>query len=161
MNLLESFEVDAHVDRVALALCSEAFNLAAEKEREEVVATRYVVLEQNDAGLQFEVRSTEYKRTKTGRLDKSGTVQSMIHNRYRARDMTLAWDYKGVGSRWVTISGVYRLTPDGGRTRVVHDITIDVHIPLIGGKIARYIAGEFKTAAGRFERLLKLHTSDA
>jgi len=160
MKLLESFVVQAPVQRVADALCSEGFNLEAEREREEVVDTQYVILEQNDSGMQFEIRSTEYKRKKTGGIDRSGTVQSVMHDVYRAQDHTLTWDYKGVGAKWVTVAGVYGLAPlDENRTQVEHHITIGVYIPLIGGLIAKFIAGEFKTAAGRFERLLKVHAA--
>jgi hypothetical protein len=53
------------------------------------------------------------------------------------------------------VAGLYRLSPSSGGTQVVHDISIDVHVPLLGGKIAKLIAREFDEAAGRFERLLR------
>ena len=84
-------------------------------------------------------------------------MESVTCNTYSSRDNALSWVYQGVGSRWVSVSGVYRLSPTTGGTRVVHDITIEVNIPLIGGRIAKMISGEFDAAAERFERLLRHH----
>jgi carbon monoxide dehydrogenase subunit G len=161
MKLVKSFSVDAPPERVAQALCSEAFNVAAETDREEVVSARVVAIQELPESRVFEVRSTEYKRTRLGRIDRSGTVESVTRHTYDPRVMTLSWDYRGAGSRWVTVAGVYRLSPSADGTRVVHDITIDVHVPLLGEKIAKLIAREFDEAAGRFERLLRRYAKES
>ena len=155
MKLVKSFDVDAPPEQVGQVLCSEAFNVAAERDRDEVLDARHVLLEERGGDLVFEVRSTEYKRKKTGGIDRSGTVESKIRNTYDARARTLSWVYEGAGSRWVSVTGIYRLTPTERGTHVIHDISIEVNIPLIGGRIAKMISGEFDAATRRFERLLR------
>lgn len=159
MKLVRSFVVDAPPERVGAALCSEAFNVAAERERPEVLSSRFEVLERGEDSLLFELRSTEYKRKKTGGLDRSGTVESVTRHTWSEPEQTLSWEYRGAGSRWVTVAGVYRLTPSGAATHVLHDITIEVHVPLLGGAIAKLIAREFDAAADRFQRLLTRHST--
>ena len=159
MQLAYTFTVPAPLDHVATALCSEALHTAAELDRDEVVSSRLVLLEEHEGRRVFEIRSTEYRRTKLGRIDRSATVDAVTRNTYDPRANTLAWVYEGVGSRWVTARGVYQLTPVDEGTRVLHDVTIEVNVPLVGGKIAKIIAKEFDQAAKRFERLLRQKTA--
>ena len=159
MKLVKRFEVAAPPERVGSALCSEAFNVEAEEEREEVLSTKQVPVEETGRGRVFEVRSTEYKRKKTGGIDRSGTVQSVTRHTWDDSAKTLSWVYQGAGAKWVKVTGVYRLTPSGKGTLVVHDINIDVNIPvpLLGGAVAKLISREFDKAQDRFQRLLTKH----
>lgn len=146
MNLTRTSRFDAPHDRVVEVLCSEAFQLSLERKREGVSGTEYVVVERSDARLVFELRSREYKRTMTGGFDRSGTVSSTTRNTYDAAARTLRWTYSSANSERIVLEGTYRFAPDGGGggTRVVHDITIEARIPLVGGRIAKYIAGEME-----------------
>lgn len=158
MNKVFTFELAAPPARVAEALCSEAFHLASERERGEVLSTTFEVTERTDERVAFEVQSTEYKRKKTGGIDRSATQRSVTRNRYDVRAGTISWEYEGVGAQWVRCTGVYRLLPAGDqRTRIEHEVTIKVSVPLIGERIARYIVGEFETAWRRFCALLPHH----
>jgi len=158
MKLEKSFFVGAPPDRVALALRSAPFNEEAEEERDEVLSTRFALLEQGEQHGVFELQTTEYRRTKLGRIDRSGTINCVTRHRYDSRELAQRWTYQGVGSRWVTVEGEYRLTAERDGTRVNHDITVEVHIPLIGGQVAKLVAREFDQAARRFERLLTKHS---
>jgi len=60
-----------------------------------------------------------------------------------------------VGSQWVKCTGVYHLLPGRGEgTRIEHNVTIKVSIPLIGNRIAKYIVGEFEKAWRRTSAFL-------
>lgn len=157
MKVVNTFTVPASVDRVGAALISESFNMEVENDRPEVLSTRFVVEEESAERKVFEVRSVEYKRKKTGGLDKSGTVNSVNRNVWDAGAHTLSWSYRGVGDRWVQIGGTYHLAPDGGGTRVNHEVDVEVNIPLVGKTVAKYIAGELGKATDRFQVMIVRH----
>jgi Protein of unknown function (DUF2505) len=151
MQKVFTFELDAPPEKVGQALCSEAYNVAVERDRSEVVACRYELVERTEERIHFDVHSTEHKRKKTGGVDRSATQESVNRNRYDVKARTLSWDYEGVGSQWVKCTGIYRLLPGRGEgTRLEHHVTIDVSIPLIGNRIAKYVVGEFEKAWRRF-----------
>jgi hypothetical protein len=154
MEKVFTLDLDAPPDKVAEALCSEAYNVGIEEDREEVLSTRYELIERTEQRVVFDVCSTEYKRKKLGGLDRSATERSVNHNRFDVAARTLGWDYEGVGSQWVKCTGVYHLLPRGEGTRIEHRVTIEVSVPLIGERIARYIVGEFEKAWRRTGELL-------
>lgn len=159
MEKVYTFLIPASPDRVGEALCSEAFNTEVEKEREEVVSTAFVLVEENEERIVFEVRSEEYRRTKRGAIDRSTIERSANRNTYDRRARTLSWHYQGPGTKYVAVSGVYHLRADGDGTRIDHHVSIEVHIPLLGKLIARIVVKEFEKASRRFERVLSRHVA--
>jgi hypothetical protein len=160
MKVLRSFTIPASLEDAAATLCSESFNLERERMREEVVSTSFHLLEESAELRVFEVRSVEYRRTKLGSIDRSGTCESKTQNRWDGRAHMLSWVYSGgAAPTRMAISGVYRLTPDGRSeaTRVEHDVSIEVKVALIGGQISKLAAREFEQTAPRYEQLLVRH----
>lgn len=132
-------------DRVLEVLGSEAFAREAERGREDAASSEYHLLSDDTTLRVFEVRTQEYRRSKLGLLDRSQTVQATTTYRLDRRAGTLGWTYKGqeqVGR--VELSGVYRALPDGSGCRLVHEATIEVHIPLLGSQISKFIAREMQ-----------------
>lgn len=163
MDMTHTSRFDAPPERVADVYCSEEFQLGMERERDGVVETEYVTL-RDDAGQRvFELRSREYKRTMTGALDRSGTVAARNHNEYDREAGTIRWRYESGNTDRVDVSGVYRFQPDGdGGTRLVHDVKVDVRIPLVGGRVAKYIAGEMeKSLTEQDRRIAKVLAGDS
>jgi len=156
MKISYTSRFDAPLDRVVEALCGEAYNVASEQRREGVISTQYKLVEQNDNETVFEMHSTEYKRKKTGGLDRSATTNTVLHNKYIAASRSLTWIF-GDGRGRLRLSGVYHLTPQGDGVQVVHDVEIEVHIPLLGNRIAKYIAKQFKSELPANDRVLRQH----
>jgi len=161
MKLTREFDVAAPRERVATALCSESFQLEVERARVEVVSTAYHVTERSESSLCFEIRSVEYKRTKLGGIDRSGTLDAVTRCRWSAKDHALSWEYAGGAGERVKLSGVYRLHAGEveGPTNVTYEMNIDVRIPLIGGQIAKLIAREFENTWPRYQAILRRHTA--
>lgn len=160
MNVHRRFTIPAPVEAVAVAIGSEAFNLERERGREEVVSSSFHLLEEGAERRVFEVRSVEYRRTKLGGIDRSGTCESTTRNTWDGRARTLSWVYSGgAAPARMAVSGVYRLIPDGAGTRVEHDVSIEVKVALIGGQISKLAAHEFEKTAPRYEQLLARHAT--
>jgi len=159
VKIVRTLELDASPARALEVLCEEGYNVERERSREEVVSTRFALVRRSEEETVFELRSVEYRRGKLGALDRSGTCESLTTSRSRPREGTLTWSYSGgsMGSR-ATLGGVYRLTPRGpAGARLVHEITIEVHVPLIGGQIAKVAGREFEKACPGFEAILLKH----
>ena len=162
MKLRKEFHFDQPPERVSAVLCSAAFNVATDEAREDVRSSSYHLVEESNGDLVFEMRSEEYKRTMTGGIDRSGTSTSVVRNEWNANARTLSWVFRGKGmAAKVQISGVYRVQQEGHGTHLVHDVDVEVSIPLVGRKIAKIVAKEFDQTVPTFERLLREHLTGA
>jgi hypothetical protein len=156
MKVVRLINFKAPPARVAEVLCSEQYNVERERGREGVVSTDYKLVEQGPERTLFDVCSIEYKRTMTGSLDKSGTVQSLTRNVWNHKTQTLTWTFEGGPAPLrMQLGGVYRLAGGDGHSELKHEISIEVKVPLIGEKIAKLAAREFEKSADVYERLLQ------
>lgn len=158
MKYRTSWTVPAPLERVAAAFCSEGYNVEEATSREDVKSASFKPIAEGPDRKAFEIHYVEYRRTKTGKLDTSGTARAVTESVYRHQDRTLRWVYKGPEKR-VSIAGTYRLEPAGEQTRVFHETDIDVRIPVVGGRIAKVIAKEFGKAMPRVQRILERHAT--
>ena len=156
MKIKDTFTVAATAHKVEQVMLSEEYNLESETMREGVVSSEYKVKQQGGDRTVFEMRTTEYKRSKTGGLDKSGTTNTILTFTYQKRDRELKWIYGNAsGSSRLELSGIYRISPEGEQTRVEHEVEINVRIPLLGGTISKVIAREFKGTFPGHQALLR------
>ena len=149
--------VSAPWENVAKVLLSEEYVIEEIMLREGMVSDRYELVSESDDEKVYKVHSVEYKRKKTGGLDKSQTINSLTNYRWKARNKTLAWDYHGDGGDRFGLSGIYTLTPQGEKTQMRHDITIEIRIPLIGKQIEKLVIKEFEQPDPRYRKLMESH----
>lgn len=156
MTVKHSARMAADPDLVAQTLCSQEYNEANQRAREDNVDVRYELLEENDRGARFDVFVTSYKRKKTGAVDRSGTEKSVTHYNFTASNRLLHWQHEGEDkdSR-VNVHGDTRVSPDGAGARVDREVTIDIRVPIIGRGIAKIVAREFEKGIRRSQGLLE------
>lgn len=158
MKTKDTFSVDVPLDRVVQTMCSAAYNVEAEKMRDSVVSTEFKEVEQTDARTKFEMHTTEYKRSKTGALNRDDTTHTILSFCWEASRRTMTWRYGNAsGASRLQLGGVYRLTPNGDQTQVEHEVEVEVKIPLIGGQISKFIAREFEKTFPAHRALLRRH----
>lgn len=156
MKVTQSFSLPYPIEKVAEVMMDPGFNVALEELREGVVSTEFRMVRDGETEKVFELRTKEYKRTMTGGIDRSTTVESTTTSRYDPKNRRLSWDYKGEGGGMVRLSGVYGLRPRGeAATDFTHEVTIEVAIPILGKQIAKLIAKQFETRDDRYEKLWK------
>jgi carbon monoxide dehydrogenase subunit G len=159
MKIENAFTLAAPPDDVARVFCSEAYYEQESRERQDVQSHTYRKLNETERELAFEIAYQEYRRTKTGRIDRGGTVPTRVSYRYDVPGRVLSWTYQGQGGDRFGISGSYRLQPNGGGTRVLVQADIEVRVPLVGKQIAKLAAREYKKDMPRVERLLSRLTA--
>lgn len=155
MALEHRMTVTAAADNVAKVLCSEQYNIEMQRSREDVVEVEYATTGDNEKELEFELRFVLYKRTKTGAVDRSGTLNSRTVYRYDRGARVLHWRHIGEEEERVHISGETRIKPQGDKTCIERDVIIDVRIPVIGRGIKKLIEREFRKGFGRVESQVK------
>lgn len=161
MHLRRESRFAAPPETVGAVFCSEALQLPAEREREGVAEASYVVTESSAERLAFELRSREYKRTLTGGLDRSATIASCTRSVWDRGAGTIRWSYESGNSERITIEGVYHLRPDGPdgpggpATRMVQEVSVEVRMPLVGGRVAKYILGEMEKSMAQQDRRIE------
>ncbi len=139
---------DHPVDDLIALLCGEGFNLEAQNARPDVVEAKYELVEDNDDVMRFVVPYRHYRRSKTGKFDKSVIESSRTEYRMDRRTRKLFWKHVGAEEAGrIRIEGVTRFVPQGdARTQVVREVTIDIRIPLVGRTIAKYVESQFRQA---------------
>ncbi len=158
MKIKDTFTVPVTLERLREVMVSEAYNLESEEMRDSVVSTEYKLVEQDDDRTLFEMHTTEYSRTKTGGLNKNDHTHTILTHKYTAANRTLTWVYGNAkGSSRLELAGVYTFFPQGESTRLEHEVEINLRIPLIGGKISKFIAKQFEGTFPEHQALLKKH----
>jgi len=155
------FAIAATPARVAAVLCSEAYNVEEGNGRADVVSTRFRPLSDSDRQIRFEIQYTEYKRTKLGRIDKSGTVNAVSTCAFDRGSNTLEWSYRNEASDRISLRGTQRLEAQGDTTRWLYEADFEIRIPLIGEQIAKLAAREFDEDLPRVVKLLEQHATAA
>lgn len=160
MRITHAFDIPLPPDQVARVLCSEPYNVEVEAGREGVAKTEFCLLSSDDSGCRFEMRSVEYQRTPTGGLNRKVTGTSQLRHVYEAGPRVLRWDYAQQGSGpKLDLRGTYRIEPTKAGCHVVHDVDIEVRIPLIGKAISRLVARQFEADLPRYQKALQKHLS--
>jgi hypothetical protein len=162
VKLEKSHEIAATLPQVLAAITSEGYNLAIARLREEVAEASYHELERTAERVRYEVRSREYKRNKLGMLDRTETAAAVISSEADLRAGWVEWRFRSEdGGGRIQLSGRYRLAARDDRTAIQSEVTIEVKIPLLGGTIAKMIAGSMEKSAGLEMKLLEEHASGA
>jgi hypothetical protein len=158
MKVTHTSSITAPLERVVEALCGEGYNVESERMREGVISTEYRLISRDDQSIVFEMHTDEYARKKTGGLDTSRQVKTILKNEYLASNRTLSWRYQNArGPGRLRLGGVQRLTPQGETIRMEHTVEVELDIPLIGGKIATFIARAFQKELPNYDRVLRKH----
>ena len=76
IELQRTFSISTTVDRVARALCSEAYAMESAEIREDVASATHRVISRDETRVEYEVAYVEYARSRTGKLDKGQTVNA-------------------------------------------------------------------------------------
>jgi hypothetical protein len=159
MKLERFHEIGAPLPKVLAAITSEGYNLAIARLREEVAEASYRELERSAQRVRYEVTNREYARNKLGKLDRARTAAAVIESEADLEAGRIEWRYRTEeGGGRIQLAGRYQLGARGSdRTSVQSEITIEVKIPLLGGAIAKMIAGSVEKSARREMELLEEH----
>ncbi len=138
-------------DQISEILCSESFLVEIEKIREEVVDSKYTLINKSEDETVFEIATTDYKHNKIGKADKSVTNTNIAEYRLDKKHNTISFYYKG--SDRILISGIYNLQPEQNGTLLSFESSIEVKIPVVGmliaSKIKKSMLQSFNTMASR------------
>lgn len=157
MAIKLSSYIAAPPDIVIRVLCSQAYNEAHQRDREDNVSARYALLEEEGGRpTRYDLHVISYKRKKTGALDRSRTEGSVVHYEYSPASGALRWRYEGedYGDR-VRVYGVTRISAEGRGARVEREVTIDIRVPVIGRGIAKLVGKKLEEGLHHTQGLLR------
>jgi hypothetical protein len=163
MKLEKIHEIAVPVEKVLAAITSAAYNLAIARLRDEVKEASFHELERSAERARYEVRSQEYKRNKLGKLDRTETANAVVASECDLKAGRVEWRFRSEdGGGRIQLAGRYLLSARGPeRTTVQSEVTIEVKIPLLGGTIAKLIAGSMEKTAAEEIKLLEEHARRA
>jgi len=155
VTITHTMNVPASVDQVADLLTNEPYNMRMQNDREDVTRASYAVDSDDDAQRRYRMNVTHYKRTKTGKLDKSVLENSTTHYRYDKRSHVLYWRHEGSEGKRVDVHGETRLTPEGNGTRVHREVEIQIKIPVVGRGLAKIVESKFREGFDAIEGTIR------
>lgn len=161
MKTTHTYTFAAPADAVARVMTDTAFHLEVDRQRDDVRPEQCAIRDVSERGdtKTFVLETAEFERSKTGRIDRRKVVPGRTDFTWNGHDRTLTWVYTpGQEATRIDVRGKYTVREDGpDRTRLIHDYSIDIRIPLIGGQIAKIVDREFKESFVRFEATVKKH----
>jgi hypothetical protein len=102
-----------------------------------------------------ELRSEDYKRTKTGGIDRTRIEPSTTTYEWDLPARRCAWTWRGPQDSRVRLAGRIVIRAAGAASELETEIEVDVGIPLLGGVIERIIASEVEGDLPRFDDLVR------
>jgi hypothetical protein len=147
-----SFTVKASPDVVLKVLTDPEYN--AENFRVQGnPAAKCTVTSRTDTKLELDAEVTEYAKGITG-VDKSKTEITHTYYVWDLKAMKATWTYKSSHGGTIKVSGNDKIEPAGAETRVTSEFTIDVKIPLVGGKIEKTVVKEVESYWPKYQALV-------
>jgi hypothetical protein len=141
-------------DALVALLTSASFQEEQRRLDESVVDVKFVEISRTDARLEFELRSTEYERGLTG-VNKNKHIQSVTHVEWDLKNRKGTWSYKTQAYDRFKLSGVERVEPMGDKARFVDEVTADMKMPLVGGKIEGAVLDGTAKGAKNWDALVR------
>ena len=155
MNKTHIYHFSDPVEKVAAIMANTEFHLDMDRTRDDIAGTEMLPTKQTGDIAEFTMLTKEYKRSITG-INRSSHTQGRTDFRWNGATNVLDWNYiSGEEPKRIKVCGQYRVENEGSGCRLVHDYTIEIKIPLVGGKVSKVVEKEFKKSFVTFERLVR------
>lgn len=146
-------------DRVLDVLTTETFLI--ERDRAQgAIEVQVEELSRSENELVQRVTATQYARGLTG-IDKSKTEDAVTTVTWNLPARRATWTYRGPHGDRVTVRGTIEVRPDGEGSSLDETFTIEVHMPLVGGKIESLVIDEMAKGFAAYERVVRRHVDGA
>jgi hypothetical protein len=115
---------------------SVEFQVEQRQADEAVQSASFRLVSQTDQRLVFEVVSREYERGLAG-LDRSKTLETVTRTEWDLKALERTWVYTNPAVDRLKLSGADHIEVAGTGARLVTETTVEVRIPIVGGKIEK------------------------
>ena len=155
MNKTHIYRFSDPVEKVAAILADTEFHLDMDRKRDDIAGTDMLPTKQSGDIAEFTMVTKEYKRALTG-INRSAYTEGRTDFRWNGATHVLDWNYiSGEEPKRIKVCGQYRIESEGSGCRLIHDYTIEIKIPLVGGKISKLVDREFTKSFTTFEKLVR------
>lgn len=149
MERIFTHEIPIAPDTVRGALRSPEFHLARVRDMPTTLSA--VVVQACDTA--FELHIEGYA------LDKDGAVRTdrreSAVQRFVWRAGVLSWAWEGEHRKHATVGGTVTVSAHQGASRIESRLTVDVHVPIVGRFIARYVLDKMAESEATLARDLE------
>lgn len=136
------------------ALLSPGYQIESAKLDDAVKDARFEILARSAERATCEIRSTEYERGMTG-IDRKRTVETTTRIEWDLTAMSSTWVYANPSQARFKLSGQSRIEPSAGGCRLVSEATVEVKIPLVGGKVEGMVVEGMEKSRARDAELMR------
>jgi len=150
-----TFRLPYSPDVVLAALTDPAF-LEANFKKQDNPEAKVVERSRTAAELILDAEVTEYAKG-LGGVDRSKTVKAKTVYVWNLTARSAQWTYTNSSAqgKMVKVWGGSRIVPDGASTSLEEEFSVNVKIPLMGGKVEKIVIKEVKKYWPIFDKLLR------
>ena len=145
------FEVSA--DELLEIMTDPAYIEKAEKAQGALEVT-IKELSRSEQAMVNEVKAKVYSRGLTG-IDKSKTETNQTTNEWDLSARKAKWTLSTTHSDRVRVWGAVRIEASGEQADLIPEVNVEVKIPLLGGKIEKYVGKEIEKSWPRYEQTIR------
>ncbi|MBW1807664.1 MAG: DUF2505 family protein [Deltaproteobacteria bacterium] len=145
------FEISA--DELLEIMTDPAYIELAEKAQGALEVT-IKELSRTDQAMVNEVKAKVYSRGLTG-IDKSKTEINQTTNEWDLTARKSKWTLSTTHSERVRVWGAVRIDESGEHADLIPEVNVEVKIPLLGGKIEKYVGKEIEKSWPRYEQTIR------
>jgi hypothetical protein len=150
-----STKFDATPEKALSVLTNPEFQVERETAQDNCVGAEYKEISRSDTRLVYEVINTEYAKGVTG-IDKNKTERVTYTYTWDLARKSCTWVYRSDHGDRVKVSGSLKIVTGPANTSVLDDdFTVEVKIPLVGGKIEGIIMKEVEAGWPKYEKVLR------
>ncbi len=147
-------KLNVNPDKALKVLTDPDFQVARETAQDTCVGAEYKEISKAGDKLVFEVTNTEYAKGVKG-IDKRKTENVIYTYTWNLAKRSCSWDYQSKHSnKGVKVWGTLRVEAAGDSSILHDEFTVEVKIPLVGGKIEKTILKEVEAGWPKYEKVL-------
>ena len=147
-------KIGVNPDKALEVLVDPEFQVARETAQDTCVGAKYREISKSGDKLVFEVTNTEYAKGVKG-VDKKKTEEVTYTYTWDLAKRSCSWDYRSKHSnKGVKVWGSLRVEEKGSDSLLHDEFTVEVKIPLVGGKIEKTILKEVEAGWPKYEKVL-------
>jgi hypothetical protein len=151
----KTFQFELTPDDLVKVMTSQEYTESWEKEKGALEVT-IKEISSSEERLVREIHTTEYARGITG-IDKSKTEVNVNTQDWDLKNHKCSWTLKMPHGPRVRVAGTMQVSPSGDQAQLTSRFSVDVKIPLVGGKIEKMVGKEVEKGWPRFEKVLREH----
>ncbi|MBU1538041.1 DUF2505 domain-containing protein [Myxococcota bacterium] len=152
-NFNKTMTVNMGAEKLLNLITDASFENEKNKRVNKSLDSQVKEIERTDSSFHFNVTTTDYERGITG-VNKKKTEQTLYAYKWDLKTRSATWHMTHPMGSKVNINGTVKIIDKGERSELQNSMSIEIKIPLVGGKVEKMIVSEIESGWGAYEAII-------